>query len=82
MIQLENQIINVISKELSIDKEEIHIGSDLYNELNCDDLDFVELMLALEEELEIEISDEEMEQIIDNQSCTVEELINLVKIYY
>ena len=48
----------IIAKELGIEKEEIKLDSRLAEDLGADSLDAVELIMALEEEFDIEVDDE------------------------
>ena len=49
---------NIISNQLGIDKEKVVASADFTKELGADSLDVVELVMAFEEEFEIEIDDE------------------------
>ena len=49
---------NIISTQLGIEKEKIKTTSDFTKELGADSLDVVELVMAFEEEFEIEIADD------------------------
>ena len=55
------KIRSIISEKLGIDEEEITMESAFIEDLNADSLDIVELIMALEDELEMEIPDEEAE---------------------
>lgn len=55
----------VISKQLSVEESEVTLDSHLSNHLNADELDLVELVMALEEEFGIEIPDEISEEFLD-----------------
>lgn len=57
-----NKIREIIAEQLDIELEKI-ISETTFEELDADSLDLVELVMALEEEFEIEISDEEIEKI-------------------
>ena len=63
----------VISTELNIPKEKIKEDSHLFDDLNFDSLDSVEIVLAFENEFDIEIADDDIEDI-----KTVKDLIALV----
>jgi len=63
-----------IASQLSIDEEEIKMESSFKNNLGADSLDIVELIMALEEEYEIEIPDEDVEKI-----DTVSDVVEYVK---
>lgn len=55
------KIQGIIADKLSIDVEEITLESSFIDDLNADSLDIVELIMALEDELEMEIPDEDVE---------------------
>ena len=55
------KIQEIIADKLSIDAEEITLDSSFIDDLNADSLDIVELIMALEDELEMEIPDEDVE---------------------
>lgn len=52
-----------ISDILGVDADEVSMESSFMDDLGADSLDIVELIMALEEEFEIEIPDEEAEKI-------------------
>ena len=49
----------IVSNQLGIDKEKVVPSADFTKELGADSLDVVELVMAFEEEFEIEIDDEQ-----------------------
>lgn len=58
------KVKEIVAEQLSIeDAETIKPESDFANDLQADSLDTVELVMALEEEFEIEIPDEAAEKI-------------------
>ena len=63
-----------IASQLSIDEEEIKMESSFMNNLGADSLDIVELIMALEEEYDIEIPDEDVEKIV-----TVSDIVEYIK---
>ena len=63
-----------IVSQLSIDEEEIKMESSFMNDLGADSLDIVELIMALEEEYDIEIPDEDVEKI-----ATVGDVVEYIK---
>ncbi len=65
---------HAIASQLSIDEEEIKMESSFMNNLGADSLDIVELIMALEEEYEIEIPDEDVEKIV-----TVGDIVEYIK---
>jgi acyl carrier protein len=68
------KIRTFIASQLSIDEEEIKMESSFMNNLGADSLDIVELIMALEEEYEIEIPDEDVEKI-----ATVGDVVEYIK---
>ncbi|WP_055667848.1 acyl carrier protein [Desnuesiella massiliensis] len=53
----------IIADKLSIEEDEITMESSFIEDLGADSLDIVELIMALEDEFELEIPDEEAENI-------------------
>ncbi|QCI21072.1 acyl carrier protein [Buchnera aphidicola (Hyperomyzus lactucae)] len=63
MKNIEQRIKKIIKEKLDIKEENILNNSSFVDDLGADSLDTVELIMALEEEFNIEISDEEAEKI-------------------
>lgn len=61
-MELFEKISEIVSEQLDIDTEIIKLGT-TFEDLNADSLDVVELIMALEEEFDIEIPDEDAENI-------------------
>lgn len=55
------KVKEIIAEKLSVNENEITMDSSFLDDLNADSLDLVELMMALEDELDTEIPDEEAE---------------------
>ena len=55
------KVKEIIAEKLSINEDDITMDSSFVDDLNADSLDLVELMMALEDELDTEIPDEEAE---------------------
>jgi acyl carrier protein len=53
----------IVVEQLGVDEEEVTMDSSFVEDLNADSLDLVELIMSLEEEFGLEISDEQAEQI-------------------
>lgn len=68
-----DKMIDIIEEQLSVDKEKIVPGSSFVDDLGADSLDLVELIMAMEEEFDIEIPDEDAEKI-----ATVQDAIDYV----
>ena len=64
----------LIADKLSINEDEITMESAFVDDLNADSLDIVELIMALEDELDMEIPDEDVENF-----KTVGDVVNYVK---
>lgn len=58
------RLIGILTEQLSIDPESIELDSSIVDDLYADSLDQVELVMALEEEFETEIPDEDAQQFI------------------
>ncbi|MGE5557905.1 MAG: acyl carrier protein [Bacillota bacterium] len=58
-----DKVKEIITKTLSIDDEQITENASFQDDLGADSLDIVELVMALEEEFDLEIPDEDAEQI-------------------
>jgi acyl carrier protein len=61
---LESRIIEIIAEQLGMDSAEIESESTYVDDLGADSLDIVELIMALEEEFEVEVPDEEAEKLL------------------
>lgn len=57
------KVRTVISKQLDLDKADLVPSAHILDDLGADSLDVVELVMALEQEFDLEIPDEEAEQI-------------------
>lgn len=69
MKDVEKKIKKIISKKLDIKIEHITNNSSFLEDLGADSLDIVELIMTLEEDFNIEISDNEAEKIKTVQSA-------------
>lgn len=54
----------IIAKELKLDESEISLESTFMDDLGADSLDLFEIVMAIEEEFDIEIPSEEAEKIV------------------
>jgi len=54
----------LIAKELSIDENKINMESKLSEDLGADSLDAVELIMAIEDEFDVQVSDEAAQNIL------------------
>jgi len=63
-MSIEDKVKRILAERLEIDPSEIRPDAEFINDLGADSLDIVELLMSLEDEFDIEISDEEAEQIM------------------
>ena len=63
MENIEQRVKKIIAEQLGVNEAEIKIESSFVDDLGADSLDTVELVMALEEEFETEIPDEDAEKI-------------------
>ena len=70
---IEQKVKNIIADQLGVGEEEIKPAASFIEDLGADSLDIVELVMAMEEEFEVEIPDEEAENI-----KTVQDAVNYV----
>ncbi|HET8883584.1 MAG TPA: acyl carrier protein [Solimonas sp.] len=64
MSTLEEKVKKIIAEQLSVSEDQITPDASFVEDLGADSLDTVELVMALEEEFEIDIPDEEAEKIV------------------
>ena len=69
MEEIQGKVIKIISEQLGKDKSEIKMSSHFIEDLDADSLDTVELVMALEEEFDIDIPDEAAEKITTVESA-------------
>lgn len=58
-----DKIIDIISTQFNINEKEINLDTSFKDDLNADSLDLVELVMALEDEFDLEIEDEDIDVI-------------------
>ena len=73
MSNIEERVKKIVAEQLGVKLEEVSNEASFVEDLGADSLDTVELVMALEEEFETEIPDEEAEKITN-----VQEAINYV----
>jgi len=69
MEEIQAKVIQIIGEQLGKDESEIKMSSHFIEDLDADSLDTVELVMALEEEFEVDIPDEAAEKITTVQSA-------------
>ncbi len=73
MSSIEERVKKLVAEQLGVKEEEVKNEASFVEDLGADSLDTVELVMALEEEFETEIPDEEAEKI-----TTVQLAINYI----
>ena len=73
MSDIEQRVRKIVSEQLGTDSDKIKNASSFIDDLGADSLDTVELVMALEEEFDTEIPDEEAEKI-----TTVQQAIDFI----
>jgi len=63
MADIFNKVVEIIIEELGVDSEEVTPEASFIDDLGADSLDVVELVMAFEEEFDLEIPDEDAENI-------------------
>jgi acyl carrier protein len=63
MASVEEKVKHIIVEQLGVDEEEVKSEASFVDDLGADSLDVVELVMALEEEFGLEISDEDAEKL-------------------
>jgi acyl carrier protein len=71
---VEEQVRKIIAEKLSVELEEVVPEASFVDDLGADSLDLVELIMSMEEDFDIDISDEEAEQL-----TTVQDAIDYIK---
>ena len=74
MSSIEERVSKIVAEQLGVKEEDVQPSASFVEDLGADSLDTVELVMALEEEFETEIPDEEAEKI-----TTVQLAIDYIK---
>ena len=69
MSTIEERVKKITIEQLGVSEAEVKISSSFVDDLGADSLDTVELVMALEEEFDTEIPDEEAEKITTVQAA-------------
>jgi len=73
-MSVEEKVKEIIVDQLGVDEKQVVSDASFIDDLGADSLDTVELVMALEEEFDIEIPDEEAEKI-----ASVENAVDYIK---
>ena len=71
---VEGKVRQIICEQLGVNEADVTLDASFIEDLGADSLDIVELVMALEEEYDMEISDEEAEKI-----RTVQDVVNYIE---
>jgi acyl carrier protein len=74
MSSIEERVKKIVVEQLGVKEDEVTPNASFVDDLGADSLDTVELVMALEEEFECEIPDEEAEKI-----TTVQQAVDYIK---
>lgn len=74
MENIEQRVKKIVAEQLGVNEADVKSDSSFVNDLGADSLDTVELVMALEEEFETEIPDDEAEKI-----TTVQQAVDYIK---
>jgi acyl carrier protein len=74
-MKIEEKVIEIIVEQLDVTKEQCVPEASFIDDLGADSLDLVELIMEMEENFGVEISDEELQNI-----RTIQDVINYIKI--
>ena len=69
MENIEQRVKKIVAEQLGVNEAEVKNDSSFVEDLGADSLDTVELVMALEEEFNLEIPDEEAEKITNVQQA-------------
>ena len=73
-MSVEEKVKEIILDQLGVDEKQVNPQASFIDDLGADSLDTVELVMALEEEFDVEIADEDAEKI-----ATVQNAIDYIK---
>jgi acyl carrier protein len=71
--EIEARVKKIVVEQLGVKEDEVTTDASFVDDLGADSLDTVELVMALEEEFETEIPDEDAEKIV-----TIKDVVNYV----
>ena len=68
IVETKDRIVEIIANQLGLEVDEITSEASVVEDLGADSLDVVELIMAIEEEFDVEIPDSEAEKIVKVQN--------------
>ncbi len=63
MSDIESKVKDIIVEQLSVNAEDVNAEAKFIEDLGADSLDLVELVMAFEEEFDLDIPDEDVEKM-------------------
>jgi acyl carrier protein len=73
-VSVEEKVKNIIVEKLSVEPDEVVMAASFVDDLGADSLDLVELIMAMEEAFDMEISDDQAEKL-----QTVQDVMDYIK---
>ena len=73
-MSIEERVVEIVMEQLDVTKEECVLEASFMDDLGADSLDIVELIMAMEENFGVEISDDELTKI-----RTIQDVIDFIK---
>lgn len=73
MSEVVEKVSEIISEQLDVSEDDVVLSASFVDDLGADSLDQVELIMAIEEEFDISIPDEDAEKIV-----TVQDAVNYI----
>jgi len=74
MASVEERVKEIIAEQLGLEKDDIQLEASFIDDLGADSLDIVEMIMTIEDEYDVEISDDDAEKL-----GTVQAAINYIK---
>jgi acyl carrier protein len=74
MSAVQDKVVEIVCDQLTLDRSQVTPESSFLEDLGADSLDIVQLIMALEEEYHLEISDEEAEKI-----RTIQDIVDYIE---
>jgi acyl carrier protein len=68
-MSVEDKVKKIIAEKLSVELADVVPAASFVDDLGADSLDLVELIMSMEEEFDVDISDEDAEKIITVQDA-------------
>ncbi len=74
MSAIQEKVVDIVVEQLGLEREKVKLSSKFVEDLGADSLDTVELVMALEEEFDVEIPDDKAEKI-----TTIQEAVDFIE---